>query len=76
MKKLMIFILAGAGLSAADAAEPAFIRADTDQDGKISKAEYTEVLKQRFEEQGKEGHEKAAEVQFKRKDKNNATGKK
>ncbi len=70
MKRWKTAILSGLLVIGAHAAEQGFIRADTDKDGKISKAEYTEFLKQRFESQGKEGYKKAAEAQFKRKDKN------
>ena len=42
--------------------------ADTDGDGKVSKEEFYQVVKQRFEKQGKSGWEKQAGKQFAKKD--------
>ncbi len=43
--------------------------ADTDENGKLDLAEFTEIVKGRFEDQGKTGWEEAAAKQFKNKDK-------
>ncbi|VGO19333.1 EF-hand domain-containing protein [Pontiella sulfatireligans] len=70
MKRWIIVLLCGMLISSVQAAEQAFRNIDTDKDGRISKAEYTESIRQRFEKQGKEGYKKEADNQFKRKDKN------
>ena len=70
MNRWTIVILSGILISGAHAAEQGFDKADADKDGRVSRAEYTELLKQRFERLDKGGYQKAADVQFKRKDKN------
>jgi|GEM_PF-4157067 len=73
MKKLFFVMACSLAMGVSAEIRPgqvkAYARADADHNGKVDSAEFTQVVKDRFESQGKAGWEEAAAKQFKKKDK-------